>query len=340
MTSAVLFLEKPPQGVVVDRASPRLARVSLTDRCDLACLYCRASRNEAYLAAEERLDVAAWERMTRGLLRAGVTRVRITGGEPLLRADLVEIVARMRALGVEDLALTTNGTRLAELAAPLRAAGLARINVSLPSLDAARFAEITRGGALGPVLEGIEAARIEGFPEVKTNTVVLRGLNDDALPELTRWAWERGIVPRFLELMGVGEGARLPRERFVSYSEQRVRLASLLAAGALQRDVDRGPARYISSRDGRHRVGFITGSSETFCAGCDRLRVSADGTLRPCLALEDGVGAGDVVRVGGDGCDAEVASRLAEAWQRKPDGRWRGCNEVTAGAVSMRASGG
>ncbi len=303
----------------------------------MACVYCRPSLQDGYVAAEDRLDLDAWEKLVRALVAQGVRRVRITGGEPLLFRDIVEVVRRVRALGVEDLALTTNASRLAGLARPLRDAGLDRINVSLDSLDAKKFAEITRGGSLEEVLEGIESARAAGFREIKTNTVVLRGRNDDELEALTRWAWERSIVPRFIEVMGVGEGAKLFRTDVVGYHEMRARLAHLLADDDAVVQSDRGPAKYVRSRDGRHRAGFITGTTDTFCEGCDRLRASSTGVLRACLSKNDGVDVSDAARAGDD--DA-IIKGLGDAWAMKPDGSWKGCTETTATAVNMRATGG
>src|SRR5271170_2629714 len=201
------------------RVPPRTVRLSLTDRCDLACVYCRPSRNDGYL--EARLDDEAWKNMVRALVRAGVRRVRITGGEPLLHASILQRIAFVASLGVDDLALTTNATRLAALARPLRDAGLHRLTVSLDSLVPERFERITRGGRLDGVLAGIDAALEAGFTELKTNTVVLRGENDDELGDIVSWACARGIVPRFIELMRIGEGARLPPESLVGASEMR-----------------------------------------------------------------------------------------------------------------------
>lgn len=328
---------KSTPGVSVDRVSPAMARVSLTDRCDMACVYCRPSRSDGYLPAEDRLGVAQWEKLVTVLASEGVRRVRLTGGEPLLHRHVVEIARKFKSAGVTDLAITTNGARLATLAEPLRAAGVDRVTVSIDSLDPEVFARITRGGDLGAVLRGITAAVRAGFDEVKTNTVVLRGDNDHGLDEIVQWAWAMGVTPRFIEVMSVGEGAKVWREKLVGVSEMRRALARLLTDDRGERDTDRGPAKYVLARDGSNRrVGFITGSTDTYCADCDRLRVTSDGVLRPCLATNDGVSVVEAL-VQGDGA---VRDRLAEAWSLKPDASWKGCTEVTARAVNMRATGG
>jgi len=289
-------------------AAPRSVRVSLTDRCDLACLYCRPSRSDGYL--ESRLDDGAWRAMLEGLAAAGVRRVRFTGGEPLLFRSLEAVVAHAVELGFEDVAVTTNATRLAARAALLRAAGLQRITISLDSLDAARFARLTRGGRLDEVLAGVDAALAARFDEVKLNAVVLRGENDAELADLVRFAWARGIVPRFLEVMPVGEGARLVPDRLVTMREMRAQLAPLLVDDTAVADPDRGPARYVA----------------------------ADGFVRPCLSKDDGASARLAAEAGDAGA---IAAAVGRAWELKPDGLvWKGCTEETARRVSMRAVGG
>lgn len=330
--------QEPVAEVSPRRAEPRAVRLSITDRCDLACVYCRPHRRDGYLESERRLGVEAWATLVRGLVARGVRRVRITGGEPLVHPLVVDIVRAVAAVpGVEDVALTTNATRLTELSAPLFAAGLRRLNVSLDSLDGARFFRLTRGGRLADVLSALEVARAVGFTELKLNTVVLGDENDHELPAITEYAWSIGATPRFLERMRVGEGARLGA-RFVPYEEMRARLAHLLAEDDPVQDRDRGPARYVRARVGSSRVGFITGSSATFCDGCDRLRASSDGRLRACLAQNDSVDVAAAIRSG----DVDAIGRgLAVAWAGKPDGSvFRGCNEESAAAVDMRATGG
>ncbi|MBK6693344.1 MAG: hypothetical protein IPG50_14220 [Myxococcales bacterium] len=197
---------------------------------------------------------------------------------------------------------------------------------------------MTRGGNLDTVLRGIEAARAAGFSRLKLNAVIMRGENDGELEELVRFSWERGIEPRFLEIMQIGEGAKL-KDRVVTAAEMKSKLAHLLIAEDGRVDPDRGPAKYVSARhDATLRVGFISGTSDTYCQGCDRLRVASDGVLRPCLATNDGVAAGEIAKGGDEGAIAEAVTR---AWAEKPDGDvWKGCTEPSAAKVSMRGIGG
>lgn len=323
------------------RASPRAVRLSITDRCDLACVYCRPHRRDGYIPAERRIVTEHWRSLVEGLVSRGVRRVRITGGEPLMHPHVVDIARVIAAVpGVEDLAITTNATQLVELARPLRDAGVRRLNVSIDSLDEKRFFRLTRGGRLRDVLAGVDAAVAVGFDELKTNTVVIgQGAddlhNDDELPAIARWAFSVGATPRFLELMTVGEGARI-RGRVVPFAEMLERLAELVLPAEAERETDRGPAVYVPTRDGQ-RIGFVTGTSDTFCSGCDRLRVSSDGRLRPCLATNDAVDVSAAIRTG----DVEAIARgLDDAWSLKPDAGWRGCTEASAASVDMRATGG
>lgn len=316
---------------------PRSVRVSVTDRCDFACTYCRPSHHDGYV--DGRLRVPVWRTMFEGLRKAGVRRVRLTGGEPLIHPEIVAIVAELAAIGFDDIALTTNASQLARLAAPLKAAGLHRLNISIDTLDPGRFRDVTRGGDLGKVLAGIDAALAVGFAPIKLNTVVLRGVNDDELEAMLLWAWERRMLPRFLEVMPIAEGARLVKEHLVTVAEMRARLAHHLVAEEARVDPGLGPAKYVASRrDPSLRAGFISGTSDTYCETCDRLRVSSQGTLRPCLATDDGVDASAEARAGDL---AGITQRIAEAWTKKPDGQvWKGCTEDTAARVSMRAIGG
>ena len=319
------------------RRPPKSVRISLTDRCDLACVYCRPSRKDERLP--EHLSFEALAAVIDGLFYAGVRRMRFTGGEPLLSPHVVRAIAHARDLGVSDLALTTNGTRLAELAAELREAGLKRLTLSLDSLDELRFARITRGGKLRRVLDGLDEARRVGFDEIKINCVVLRGENDVELESITRWAWSLALVPRFIEVMPIAEGAKLVPDRLVSAAEMRERLQHLLSPDEPKTDPDRGPAKYVRGRhDPQKRVGFISGTTDTYCESCDRLRVSSAGVLRPCLASEVGVAVESTSRAT---APSEIARLVERAWALKPDGSvFRGCTEPEAAHLSMRAIGG
>jgi len=317
-------------------APPRSVRISLTDRCDLACIYCRPHKKDGY--TETPLDLASWKAMLRSLVDSGIRRVRITGGEPLLFGQLIHVVEFLASLPLDDIALTTNGTRLQKLAAPLRAAGLQRLNISIDSLDRERFHRMTRGGDLDQVQRGIDAAIAAGFSSIKLNTVVVREENDHEIESITQWAWSKEMVPRFLEVMAVGEGAHL-HDRVVTGREMLERLSSLVVDEPLTGEVDRGPARYVRARHNHAlRVGFITGTSDTYCSGCDRLRVSSEGVLRPCLATNDGVAA---AASAARGDSLALSADLARAWEMKPNGdTWKGCTEPTAREVSIRAIGG
>jgi cyclic pyranopterin phosphate synthase len=269
-----------------------------------------------------------------------VRRFRLTGGEPLLHRGVVELVRMIASRGVSDLALTTNATRLDRLAQPLFEAGLMRLNVSIDSLRADRFRSITRGGDLAGVLRGLDAAVHTGFSPIKLNVVVLRGQNDDELEEIVQWAWARGFVPRFLEVMKIAEGAALLERDptlFVSVAEMRERLSGLLEPGPAAREPDRGPAKYVAGRRAEGVVGFISGTSDTYCGDCDRLRVSSEGVLRPCLATDAGV----ATRDDRGAPTGEVVDLVRSAWEQKPDGaKFKGCTEPSAARVSMRAIGG
>jgi len=319
------------------KIQPTSVRISVTDRCDFACTYCRPSRNDGYV--DGRLMTPAWKAMFQGLKDAGVRRVRLTGGEPLIHPEILGIVEHLAGMGFEDLSLTTNASQLKKLALPLRRAGLQRVNISIDSLDPERFRAITRGGELDKVLAGIDAALEAGLSPVKLNIVVLRGVNDDEVEDLLLWAWERRMVPRFLEVMPIAEGAKLVADHLFTAAEIKARLKEHLLPEEGAAEPGLGPAKYVRSRlDPALRVGFITGTSDTFCDTCDRLRVSSTGVLRPCLATDDGVDAADEARAGDS---SAIVERIHEAWAKKPDGTvWKGCTEESAKKVSMRAIGG
>jgi cyclic pyranopterin phosphate synthase len=289
---------------LVDRSSRqvRYLRVSLTDRCNYRCTYCMPDRDLDYGPRADLLRMEEVEQVVAAFARAGVDRVRLTGGEPTLRRGLVDLVARLSQLptraGRLEVVMTTNGELLEALAQPLAAAGLHSVTVSLDSLDAARFAAITRRGHLDRVLAGIEAARAAGFASVKLNTVAVRGFNDDELAAIAEYAWSRDVVPRFIELMPMSGGELFVPGTLMPAAEVRGAIAAALDCAL--RPVDggtargAGPATYHAVVGGRWAgrvLGTIGAMTENFCASCNRLRLSATGQLHGCLAHDD---AGDL----------------------------------------------
>jgi cyclic pyranopterin phosphate synthase len=230
--------------------------------------------------------------------------VRLTGGEPTVRKDLIELVERLGRLGLADLALSTNGERLGELAKPLRSAGLHRLNVSLDTLDAEKFRRVTRRGQLARVLSGLEAAVAAGFTGTKLNTVAMQGFNDDELGALCRYAFERDFIPRFIEMMPMAEGALFYPGQFLPAATTRAILRREFGALLDEEEAASppppgvGPARYALVRHaGRvHRVGLISAVTEPFCDTCNRVRLSATGQLHACLAYDDAIDLRGILR--------------------------------------------
>jgi cyclic pyranopterin phosphate synthase len=301
-------------------------RISVTDRCELRCGYCAPENGSAKAAREE---VLSYEEIARFVAvvqaRYGLAQVRLTGGEPLLRAGIDRLVAMLAALGAPDLALTTNGQRLAEVAAPLKQAGLARVNISLDSLIPTTFATITHGGILENTLAGIAAAREAGLDPIKLNMVVMRGENDREVADLVRFAAGHGCQMRFLELMPIGVAAAGFGERFVSSAEVFEKLAREFALTALPVD-PRSTSRNFVAEDHSGRwttIGFISPSSQPFCAGCRRLRLTATGVLLGCLARPMGVSIAPLLRCGSEVDAGALAAAVEEALgMKRSDGEF------------------
>lgn len=273
---------------LTDRAGRqyRYLRLSITDRCQMACTYCMPEGGEGEHAL--RRDVLSFEQIARltGVFSSlGIRRVRFTGGEPLLRKGIADLVGMVRqSAPLDALWLTTNGTFLATHAASLKEAGLSGVNVSLDSLQPERFSRITRGAALSPVLKGIDVALSAGLA-VKLNTVALRDVNEDEFEAIVQFAWARGILPRFIELMPLGEGARILSDHHLPVGDVRARLAHLLDDVSRGRDATAGPAQYFQARhQPAHRVGFIGAISDSFCDGCNRIRLTSRGEIISCIA--------------------------------------------------------
>ncbi|MBW8876133.1 MAG: GTP 3',8-cyclase MoaA [Acidobacteria bacterium] len=272
---------------LIDSFGRRLTylRVSVTDRCNLRCTYCLPEDAEFPFGDRAFLSPAEIETIVGALARLGIRRVRLTGGEPLVRRDLPEIVRRVKALpGIENLALSTNGIGLARLAPELKAAGLDRVNVSMDSLDPERFREITRRGNLAEVWEGVEAALAAGLEPVKLNAVLLADGGDGDAERLAALTLDRPLHVRFIELMGTASNQHLQPERYLSCDAVRARLESRFGPLAPFDSGPRtGPAKAFQFAGAPGSVGFITPLSHTFCAECNRLRLTARGELRLCL---------------------------------------------------------
>lgn len=311
---AVSRAPSPAPGLLLDRQRRRIEylRISVTDRCNLRCTYCLPEEGVAPMPRAGLLSFEEIVLLVGCFARLGVRRLRLTGGEPTVRRDLPELVRMLRRLpGIEDLALSTNGVLLAEMAAPLRAAGVDRLNVSVDTLDGARFARITRGGRLERVLDGIEAARAAGFAAIKLNAVAVRGFNDDEIPALATYAWSRGLVPRFIEQMPMADGALFVPGTLMSAADIRAALAAAHPGAEVQAEAaspaaGAGPARYwrlegTGASDGTtRRFGIISPMTEHFCDTCNRVRLSASGMLHTCLAFDDATDLRAVLRSGGE----------------------------------------
>ena len=260
-------------------------RISVTDRCNIRCYYCMPETGMEFVPRREILSFEEIERFARVAVSLGVTKLRITGGEPLVRRDLAVLVERLGAIpGVKDLALTTNGVLLAEQAAGLYAAGLRRLNVHVDTLDRGRFREITRRDELGRVLEGLAEAKRLGFGPIKLNVVAVKNLVEPDIVPLARYARENGYEPRYIEFMPLDAQNLWDRSRVLLAGEIVEQLSREVAPLVAVANPDpRAPALEYEYADGGGRVGFIASVSRPFCNNCNRIRITADGKLRYCL---------------------------------------------------------
>ena len=272
----------------------KVLRISVTDRCDLRCVYCMPESGVPLVPMADMLNYEEIAAVAGAAMALGVRRFRLTGGEPLARRGLVSLVGLLARLGPEDLAMTTNGLRLAEFAAGLKAAGLTRVTISLDTLRRDRFETITRRTGFDRIFEGLDAARAAGLAPVKVNTVVIRGVNDDEVLDFVRFAEKENVEVRFIELMPTSglspECKELGSWRpalFVKGEEVRARVAE--AFGPLEPVPDADGVADIYLVKGKTRLGFITPVSDPFCRGCERLRLGPDGRLKVCLFDRGGV---------------------------------------------------
>jgi len=311
---------RPADAVLIDKYGRQVTylRLSITDRCDFRCRYCMAEEME-FLPRAQVLTLEECLRLASAFVELGVSKLRITGGEPLVRRNAIWLLERLTHLpGLRELVMTTNGSQLARFAPALRAAGVRRINISLDTLRAERFRRITRVGDLSRVLAGIAAARTAGFERLKINTVLLRGVNDDEICDLVRFAIAQEVDIAFIEQMPFGELGQSRRASFLSSDEA---LTLLRADFVLVPSAEStgGPARYWRIPGQATRVGFIAPHSHNFCAACNRVRVSARGELFPCLGSSDAVHLLPLLRAH-PADDAPVRAAIAQGMGFKPKG--------------------
>lgn len=315
-------------------------RISVTDRCNLRCAYCMPAGGIVQNSHDSILRYEEIYKIVQVAAENGVTEIRLTGGEPLVRADIVELVRMIRSVPqIEDISLTTNAMLLEEYAAPLKQAGLNRVNISLDTLDPENYKKITRIGNFQKVWAGILAAEAAGLQPIKLNTVVIRGVNDTEIPALAHLSVERPWNIRFIELMPVenqeswGEGFLSPEDAYVSKQE----MLQILQAYHLQAvyDMDgNGPAKYYRIPGAKGMIGFISPIGEKFCAECNRLRLTADGNLRPCLLSETEIPLREALRKGED-----ILPLLQKAVLLKPGGHEITSHYTSSGRCMMQIGG-
>ncbi len=304
-------------------------RISLTDRCNLRCIYCMPEAGVQQMAHDEILRIEEIERFVRIAAGIGIKNVRLTGGEPLVRLGVVDLVGLISRIdGIENVSMTTNGVLLPRMAADLRDAGLSRVNISLDTLDPVQYREVTRCGQLSDVLAGIDSALEVGFDPVKINMVTVRSLDQDFLA-FAKLSIDRPLHVRFIEYMPVGESTGsdgsgwgrcdvIPSDELLGTINERAEADGLPALVAADDDkpIGSGPARYYRFPGAEGTVGFISPLSRHFCNQCNRIRLTADGRIRPCLFSDDEFDVRTALRTGGDDAVLEVLSAALEA---KPD---------------------
>jgi len=296
----------------------RYLRISVTDLCNLRCIYCMPSEGIALLARSEILTFEEIVLIARRASGLGIEHIRLTGGEPLVRKDIAKLVGMLASIpGIHDLSLTTNGTLLSGMARDLKRAGLDRITISIDTLDEEKYAHITRGGKLTEVLSGLAAAKAANFKNIKVNCVAMRGINDDEIPSFVHFANKEDIEVRFIELMPVGNRALADEGLFFPASEIKKHLekvGQLIPAGSSKGG---GPAMVYSIEGKRGKIALITAVSEPFCSRCNRLRLTAGGKLRSCLLAGGEVDLKPILRERED--PALLDAAFFEAARAKPE---------------------
>ncbi len=305
-----------PVPTLQDRFGRRVEylRLSVTDRCDLRCTYCIPEGFSDFEEPAQWLSFDEIERVVGAFARMGVSKVRLTGGEPLLRRNLPELARRINALdGVKDLSLSTNATQLAKQAAALKLAGVSRLNISLDSLQPDRFSRIVRRDCLEQVQNGLTAAKEAGFAPIKINMVVMNGVNDDEIDDMVAFCIRHDFTLRMIEAMPMGETGRNTQYLDLQPVKERLQRRFGLIDGVM---AGGGPARYLQSPDGAFTVGFITPLSQHFCDTCNRVRLSVDGTLFLCLGQDEKLELRPLLRAGAS--DEELEQAIRGAIELKP----------------------
>jgi GTP 3',8-cyclase len=315
-------------------------RVSVTDRCNLRCVYCMPAEGIQRRSHEAVIRYEEIAQIVRVAAELGIHKVRLTGGEPLVRLDLPELVRMIAEIpGIDDISLTTNGLLLERMAAALKEAGLNRINVSLDTLQPEKFARITRGGSFETTWRGLETAEKVGLKPIKINAVAMRGVNEDEIQDLARLSIDRGWDVRFIELMPVnnqvswGEGFPEPSKAYLSIPEIKTALEPL-GLSALPRGENEGPAQEFVLSGGQGRIGFISPLSDHFCQQCNRLRITADGNFRPCLLQDIEIPFLDALRAG-----EPVLPYIQKAIALKPSGHELALNHLPSRRCMQQIGG-
>lgn len=293
-------------------------RISVTDRCNLRCLYCMPSEGVKFLDREEILRYEEIVRIVRVATKNGITKVRLTGGEPLIRKGIPHLIRELSFIPeIIEISLTTNGVLLKEHAHALKKAGLNRINVSLDSLKREKYTRITRGDNLPLVWEGIKEAEAHGFSPIKINVVPIRGLNDDEILDFAVLTLERPIHVRFIEFMPLGCREIWEEKKWIPNTELKEKISAIGKLSPVEYEKGPGPAKYFKLPGAKGVIGFISALTEHFCSSCNRLRLTADGKLRPCLSYETEIDLKTPLRAG---CNDDEIERLFNlAIQIKPE---------------------
>jgi len=292
-------------------------RISVTDRCNFRCVYCRSADPENYMAGHELLRWDELARLARILVRLGIRKVRVTGGEPLVRDGVEDFIAELRDMGVADLSMTTNGHLLADRCDRLVRSGLNRINISLDSLDAKKFEQVTRTKSFDKVMAGIAAAQKSPLRPVKVNAVLVRDLNDDEVEAFAEFARERDLIMRFIEFTPLDADRHWSRDKVVTAAEIKQRIEARWPLVPIERELSETAKKYKFA-DGRGEIGLVAPVSEPFCGHCSRIRLTADGKLRTCLFSKDDHDLKFLLR--GGATDEEIAREIRDVVLEKESG--------------------